>query len=122
MNKTIQEQLDKVKIADLSQFNEETNTYFIPKFTYVKVENDRCYLICLDDVLLVENPNSILMTNWKNRTTPKCKYMKVEVVKNLGKMILVNGIGYDNNTKEDLNYSWYGWLPVQNIKVISKLD
>lgn len=45
MNKIIKEQLDKVTRADLSNFNEETNTYFIPKKNEIKVENNKAYLI-----------------------------------------------------------------------------
>lgn len=121
MNKTIQKQLNNVKIADLSNFNEETNTYYIPKYVYCKLDVGKYYLICLDDSLLNENNNLILKSNWRNKSTPQCKYMKVDVVKNMNKMVLINGVGYDNNTKEDLNYFWYGWLPVQNIKVISNI-
>ena len=47
MNKTIREQLGKVTEADLSHYDEKTNSYFIPQKKSIKVEENNSYLIKL---------------------------------------------------------------------------
>ena len=43
MNKIIEEQLKKTENVDLSNFDKETNTYYIKKRQDIKVEEDQCY-------------------------------------------------------------------------------
>lgn len=49
MNEIIEKQLKAVERADLTKFDAETNTYFIPKRQDIKLEEDHCYLINLKD-------------------------------------------------------------------------
>lgn len=121
MNKIIQAQLKKCEVADLSTYDEATCTYHIPRFRQVKLEVNTCYLIKLDDMVLNRDSSSVLVSNWNKGTVPPCRYMKVDVCKVLGKMIQVNGLGFDYDTKEDLNVMWSGWLPLQNISVIERI-
>ena len=60
MNKIIEEQLKKVERADLSNFDKEKNTYFIPKRQDIKIEEDCCYLIQLLPTLFT---NDTVKTN-----------------------------------------------------------
>jgi hypothetical protein len=121
MNKIVEQQLNNVKIADLTNYNPDTNTYYIPRYNETKLEVDSCYIICLDDVLLKYDEDSTLISNWNRGTYPKSKYMKVDISKKVGDMVLVNGLGYDYNTKQDTNVLWNGWLPIKKIKVMEKL-
>ena len=51
VNELIEKELKKVEKADLTNFNSETNTYFIPKRKDIKIEEDCCYLVHLKDTL-----------------------------------------------------------------------
>lgn len=49
MSDLIKKQLEKVQIADLSNFDPKTNTYIIPQKKSIKIENNKAYLIYLND-------------------------------------------------------------------------
>ena len=121
MNKLIAQQLNNVNIADLSNYDESTNSYYIPKYNEIKLDVDSCYIICIDDVLLKYDENSTLISNWNRGTYPKSKYMKVDISKLVGNMVLVNGFGYDYENNQDTNIMWSGWLPIKQIKVMEKI-
>lgn len=108
-------------VADLSNYDEATNTYIIPKISSKRPKVDCCYIIRLDKSLLIADPNSVLSSNWNKGTFPKCEYYKVDVVKEVGKLIYVNGIGYDNQTKQDLDSYWSGWLPIQQVSIVEEI-
>ena len=118
MNKLIDAQLKKVEKADLSHYDKETNTYFIPRKNEIKLEEDNCYLVELQDTIF---NNEVLKTNWNNGNMPKYKYLKIDVSKIMAKMIKVVAVGYDNENKKDLSYFWNGWLTLNEIKVIQKI-
>ena len=121
MNRLIREQLNKISVANIPEFDDNTKEIFIPKFNQDKYIVGMYYTICLDDSLLIEDSSSVLASNWNNNSFPKSKYMKVEIIKTLGKMINVNGVGYDYINHTNMNYIWSGWLPVQQIKKIEVL-
>lgn len=120
LNKIIQQQLAKVQV-DLSNHNEDGTEYIIKQVKEIRLAVDKYYIIMLDDVLLYNAEDSILTINWNHGNVPKSKYLKVEVNKVMGNMILATGIGYDYENNEDLNVLWSGWLPIPQIKVISEL-
>lgn len=118
---SISNQLKKVNVADLSNYDESTHTYHIPMYHEDVYAVDNYYLIKLNDNLLCSDGLPVLVSNWNRGTYPKHKYLKISVNKELGKMIYVDSIGYDFDKKEDIDYSWSGWLPLDSIKQISKL-
>jgi hypothetical protein len=115
MNDIIKKELSKVKVANLDNFNTETLTYNIPKYKQFKPEINKSYLVELNDDMLITNTISI---NWNNNSVPSNKYYKIEVIKILGKMIYVDGLAFDFLTKTDLNKTWSGWLPLEQLKFI----
>ena len=121
MNKLIKEQLQKVSVADISNYDEKNQIINIPKFKQDRYIVGTCYLVCLDDTLLNDYGNPILVSNWNKGTYPRCKYMKIDVLKTMGKMINVNGIGFDYTTKQNTTYVWSGWLPIQLTKQVEIL-
>lgn len=121
MNKFIEEQLQKVNIADLSNFDKSINTYYIPQVKDISIKVDSCYVIKLDETLLNPYTNDILVCNWNHNTYPQQEYLKVDVLKVMNKMIYINGIGFDYVNKVDTNYIWSGWLPINQIKIIEEL-
>lgn len=117
MNKIIEKQLKQVQIADLTDFNKDTNTYNIPKFCQKRVSVGECYIIKLDRCLLSKTSSEVFANNWNKGSIPPFEYMKVDISKILGKNIFVNGIGFDFQTKQDINEMWSGWLPLTQITI-----
>lgn len=124
MNELIKEQLSKVKIVHIPYYDDNTTHIYLPKLSPDNgciVYVDRYYLIELDDYLISPPENFTLHINWNNGIKPKCKFMKCQVLKDLGRMIKITGIGYNNDTKQDIDELWEGWLPKEAIQVIQEL-
>ena len=121
MREIIKNQLLKCTYANLNNFNPETNTFYIPKYSKPQYTIDKMYLIQLP-LELVNNKASVLATNWNNGTAPSFQYLKAYVSKTLGKMIYVDSIGYDVNTRQDINTLWSGWLPTEEIMQLATLQ
>lgn len=117
MNKLIKEQLEKVNFADLSHFDDKTNTYFIPKKKEINYEVDKSYLIRLKPSF---RTNEVVIVNWNGNKTPIYNTLIVDVQKILGKMVKVNCIGYDEETDSSLDYFWSGWLYIPDTEIIKK--
>lgn len=121
INKIIQEQLEKT-IAPVGKYDELKHQFVIHKYTEQVFELNTYYLVELDDALLNASGNVMLVSNWNNGSYPKYKYMKIVVSKQLGKdMIKVDAIYYDYVAQKDILEMWSGWLPVNQVKIISKL-
>lgn len=116
----VEEQLRKCVFANLDAFDPETNTVLIPKYSKPHYELNKCYLIQVPPHIK-GNPNSIVATNWNRGTCPQTDYLKIFVSKTMGKMIFVDSLSYDIETKRDLNTTWSGWLPIEEIKLIASL-
>jgi hypothetical protein len=120
MREIIKNQLLKCTYANLNNYDPATNTFYIPKYSKPQYVVGKMYLIQLP-VSLINNITSVTATNWNNGTAPKFQYLKVYVSKLLGKMVYVDSIGYDVNTRQDINSLWSGWLPTEEITQISAL-
>ncbi len=118
MSDLIKKQLEKVQIADLSNFDPETNTYIIPQKKSIKIENNKAYLIYLNDSFFY---NSTLKDNWNKGFMPKDRYLKCEINNVVAKMIQVTAIGYDMLNKKDTYNFWNGWVSLDDIQVLQKL-
>lgn len=122
MDKEIESQLNKLRVPyEVRGTNDEE--IFIPcSRNRIMLEQDKCYLVALDDIVLNPPPEVTLHTNWNNGNVPKYKCYKMEVTKIMGNMIKINGVGYDLDTNTTIPYVWSGWIPNDMIKVLSKLD
>jgi hypothetical protein len=118
MSKLVEEQLAKVQIADLTNYNVESNTYFIPRKIGIKLEEDKTYIIKLKPNLFT---NEILKINWNNNSVPPHEYLTIEVQKIMGKMVKITSVAYDINTKQPILKFWTGWLGFENFDVIQVL-
>lgn len=118
LNKIIEQQLNKVQNADLSNYNPETNTYFIKKRIDIKLEEDKGYIIYLKDSAFT---NTTIINNWNNGSFPKTRYLKIDIIKKMNNMIKINSIEYNLITKQNLDKHWSGWLCVDNLDIIEKL-
>ena len=116
----IKEQLEKCQFADLNNFDPTTNTFYIKKYSKPTYEINHCYLVKLP-LNIVNAADSVLAVNWNNGTYPKTQYLKIYISKVLGTMIYVDSIGFDFDTKQDLNMMWSGWLDSSQLTQISVL-
>ena len=120
-NKIIERELNKVAVADLSDYDESTGIYTIPKHVDLVLEEDNCYIISININKLKADDYAYLV-NWnKTNVIPEHEYMKIDVIKKLSNMFQVNGLYYDYDNKVDLGKTWSGWLPQNVIKIVSKL-
>ena len=88
----VKEQLNKVVYADLSNYDEKTNTYHIPKINQIKLQINHSYIIKIKDSLY---ENELLKSNYNQGRTPPYKSYLIDIVSILGKIIKVNGVEYD---------------------------
>ena len=116
----IKEQLEKCQFADLNNFDPNTNTFYIKKYSKPTYELNHCYLVKLP-LNIVNAPDSVLAVNWNNGSYPKAQYLKVYLSKILGKMVFCDSIGYDFENKVDLNCMWSGWLNTEELIQIACL-
>jgi hypothetical protein len=120
MRELIKQQLQNCSYANLSNFNPETCTFSIPKYVKPHFVLGQMYLVQLSN-LLVNNTESVISANYNNGTAPKYPYLKIFVSKTLGKMIYVDSIAFDPQTKQDINIMWSGWLPVDELTMLSTI-
>lgn len=118
MNQIIRKQLEQCKVADLSNYNKETRTFFIPKYNQTRVLEGKSYIIKLDPTLLQPNPGDTFHINWNKGILPLSNSMLIEVSKVNGKVIYVDGIGYDLESDKVTSGVWAGWLPIEKITVV----
>lgn len=118
-NKITKQQLEKVNVADLSNFVD--GVYYIKQRKDIHLDVNKCYHIELDDVLLQKENNEFAIT-YNKGVVPKNKCYTIDVSKNLGKLVYVNAIAYDKEAKQNLKEFWVGWLPLENIKVLERVD
>ena len=116
----IVDQLARCAFANPSSYDKKTNTFIIPKYTKAKFDLGKSYIIQIPEILM--QPDAVLTTNWNQGKIPPNNYLKIYVSKTLGKMIYVDAVAFDINKNIDLNVWWSGWLPVEEIYQLSKLD
>jgi hypothetical protein len=118
MRELIKQQLAKVNYADLSNYDETTGVFNIPKYSKPKFNIGKMYIVQVANEL-VNNNSSVIATNWNNGTSPRGACLKVFVSKMVGKMIYVDSLVFDLATKSDTSIIWSGWLPTEQLTQIS---
>ncbi len=116
----IKEQLDKCQFANLNNYDSVTNTFLIPKYSQPTYDLNKCYLVKLP-LNIISTGDSVLATNWNNGSFPKTQYLKIYISKTMGNMIYVDSVGFDFETKQDLNLMWSGWLNTSELTQIATL-
>ena len=81
----------------------------------------KCFLICIDDYILNPPEGFTLAKNWNANTNPPCKYMNISVLQIMGKMVKIEGIGFDMNEGKPINATWTGWLPIGNVQIMEEI-
>lgn len=120
MRDLIKQQLERCSFADLSHFDSATNTFKIPKYLKPHYELGKMYLVQVSGAV-VNNTTSVVAVNYNSGTAPLYQFLKIFVSKALGKLIYVDSLGFDPTTKQDINVLWSGWLPVEELTMISTI-
>ena len=127
MNPVIKRELEKVRIP-LPEYDDNTTVLTIlrrgaeEQVKTFPIHVGKCYLIQLADYVLHEPPNFTLSSNWNNGVVPKSPFLKVQVSKVMGKMIQVDGSGFDTVRQVDCDDAYIGlWLPLASIGVVQEI-
>lgn len=114
MRTYVENQLKKCILADLKNFDAATNTFYISKYTKPTYDVNKCYLVQVAPYF-INNTGNVIATNWNKGTAPKNTHLKIYVSKIMGKMIYVDSIGFNFETKEDTANMWSGWVSIDDI-------
>ena len=123
MNPVIKRELEKVR-AQLPEYDDSTTLIKISRDTTSpspSLKEGGIYLIELADYVLNEPPNFTLSANWNKGVVPVSKQLSVQVIKLAGKMVQINGDGFDENTRtlKSDKYKEF-WLPTASIKILDE--
>ena len=120
MSKIVEQQLKNCYFAKLNNYDPETNTYFIPKYTKPKYDLNTCYLIKVNKDI-INNHFTMLATNWNSGRAPSQEYYKAYVSKAMGTYIYCDCLAFNWETKTDLTEMYSGWFSTDDITQIAKL-
>ena len=121
MNKLTKKQLEQVSIADLSNFDEAHNVFYIKKYSKPIFKPNMCYIIKISKEL-INNSSHFITTNWNKGMFPKSEYYKAYVSKIIGKMIYCDCLEYDYDKKCDKTNSFSGWFDINLIEQLEVLS
>lgn len=123
MNKFVQEELKKCRVAQLPPYDEFTRQLHIPKANSSEqfLQVNKCFLIQLEPYILNPPEGFTLHDNWNQGRKPPREFLKVEVAQVMGKMVRVNALGFDYSTQTDTDEIWEGWLPKKSIRILHEL-
>lgn len=121
MNKLIQKQLDRLRVAKIDFYDELKHVFTFKRHMSKDFKVDNVYVIKLSNQLMNPQNNEVLMSNWNSGSHPTHNYIKAQVNKKVGNMIYVCGAYYDINTKSITNRFWNGWLPDEQLEIIEEV-
>lgn len=113
-------QLRQVAFADVSNFDPTTNTITIPKYTKPSYNLGSVYIITLPKDI-INNPNTILASNWNHGGYPKYFCYKAYISDTKGRMIYIDAVEFDLDANKDRTGMWSGWLDINTITQIRKI-
>lgn len=126
LKKAITRELEKIRVP--YQINEDESVIIFSmqgqgiSQDLIELEVGKSYLVCLNDSLIHEKPDSTFSSNWNKGIIPKSKNMKITVLKKENKMLKVDGFGYDCIKCIDKDDVYMGfWLPEDKVIAIEKL-
>lgn len=125
MNQVVIDQLKKVKVADLPQWDEDDVELIIPKKvgTYKRTDLvEGCkYIVELEKYIVEPFEGFTLHDNWNKGVPPKHRCLYITIKQIMGKMIEVESVGYDYKSKSIIYDVWNGWLPRKGMKILEVL-
>lgn len=120
MNKTIKEQLQKCRVADIPEFEDSATHIYIKKVDNILTSNmlpNHLYLIKIKQSI---KNNETIAFNWNGGIKPKYDFYKVEKLGIVGNMIKLNGIAF-NDGVDIYSEPFYGYLPLDGFEIIEEV-
>ena len=114
MRDLVKAQLEQLTWVELDSSGLQTGHYIIPKYQKPTFDIGKCYIVKIP-ADFVNNRDSVVATNWNRSTAPSTEYLKIYVSKLQGKMVYVDSLAFDWETKQDLPGMWSGWIPINII-------
>lgn len=121
MNKLIQDQLNKVKVANIPPYSSTDTEIVIPKNINNVINLDSLqvghyYKIVVAEYIIKPFEGFTLHDNWNKGIIPTDNQMNAEIVQFMGKMVYINALGINDNKP------WTGWLPIKSILKFERLE
>ena len=121
MNKFIEDELKKCKVAHIEKVSETEYSVTKQKEASDIIKLNSYYIIELEDYIIHPNENFTLAENWNKGVVPKSKLLKVMITQIFGKMIKVDAVGVGSDFN-DLSDAYMGlWLPLGGVKILKEL-
>lgn len=124
MNDIIKTQLSLCGVAKVPDFTDKTTHIIIPKTDTKKSEDisvGKQYILELAQYIIKPYDGFDLHKNWNNNIPPKDKYLKCKCVQTMGKMLKVDGVGFDVLHGTETSNTWTGWLPQKGVTIIKEI-
>jgi len=126
MNELIKQQLDKVKLAKLPEYDDLTTSMFIPRGQrLVSVSSNNLQVgnivvIKLENYIVNPPEGFTLADNWNSGISPKSFYLKGRIQQIIGKMVNFEANGFNINTGNVIDSEYYSqlWLPIKGFKIL----
>lgn len=119
MDKIIKEQLSKVVVAKLPDYDDSTTHMIIPKHKEITYEEGKYYILTLDDYICSQN--SSVFINWNNRIAPPKDIIGM-VERKTSNMILFGGCAFNTITQKRTEQQYRVWIPIANIVSTKQVD
>lgn len=115
MREYVKKQLLALELAIPSTYEQQTNTYFIPKYNKPVYRKGSCYVVKLSE----NYKNEIL--SYGNFTVPSSRLLKISVRNVLGKLIEVDALEVNEVSLMDTQTFWFGRLNRDFIELVQAL-
>lgn len=123
MHYAVYDQLQKVKKADLPDYDISTMELVIPKSGTApsKFSVGKQYIIQVEPYIVKPFEGFTLHDNWNNGQSPKHFILKATILEIMGKMVKIDSVGYNLNANTVIDDKWTGWLPKSSFKVLEEV-
>lgn len=121
MSNQLRSQLEKIEIPIERISDDELiiKKIDVNSFDNSLIEVGKCYLFEIGQTEVARNILKITSDNWNDGRYITCSGLSAEVIKILGDMIQLNGVGYDLFKDEPINSVFYNyWVNKEAIRVI----
>lgn len=123
VKKVIEEQLKKVEIAVIPDFDENTTSVIIKSAEGKPIKESKNtlevgvkYSIVVANYIVKPFDGFTLHDNWNKGIVPTDTHMMAKVTQIMGKMVCIDAVGVSDNKK------WCGWVPLKSILSFEEVE
>lgn len=119
MDKIIKKQLELIN-TPITKVSDDGLEYYFSKQVDTSLQPNKNYFIEIVDNSIFDSNNTVNM-NFNSGIIPPSKFLKIQVVLIISKLIKVDAIETNSTGEHDTMRFWSGYLPVNGIKVLEEL-